>query len=154
DDDEKQIERLIHLVDDMLDVSRIGARKLALELQEFDLCDLVREVVPRFAPQLESARCEISLELSGPVVGHWDFHRIEHVMTNLLTNAMKYGAGRPIQIRTASADGIAKLVIQDQGIGIAQKDQERIFRQFERAVSRSSFSGFGLGLYIAHQIVD
>jgi signal transduction histidine kinase len=76
------------------------------------------------------------------------------VITNLLANAVKFGAGKPIEIAATLQDGVAKLVVVDHGIGIDPNDAERIFDRFERAVSSRSYGGLGLGLYIVKQIVD
>jgi signal transduction histidine kinase len=93
-------------------------------------------------------------ESHGPVIGTWDRQRLEQVVHTLLSNAMKFGAGSPIEVTIESSDGVARLAMQDHGIGIAPEDQERIFRQFERAVSVRHYGGFGVGLWIARQIVE
>lgn len=153
DDDEKQMLRLARLVDDMLDISRLAGRGLALEPQEMDLGEAVADVLERFSPQLADADVSMSFARPGPVMGYWDRYRIEQVITNLVSNAMKYGAAKPVQVEV-SADSIhARMLVRDQGIGIAKQDQARIFDQFERAVPRGSFGGLGLGLYIVKQIV-
>ena len=74
--------------------------------------------------------------------------------SNLVTNAIKYGRGKPIRIEVALVDGWAQLAVSDEGIGIAVEDQARIFERFERAVSERHYGGFGLGLWIVHQIVE
>jgi signal transduction histidine kinase len=120
-----------------------------------DLSLLVREAVARFTPKLEaSGRKIIIIDASSAVVGQWDRFRIEQVITNLLTNAMKYGAGKEIHVSVSARDSEAKLVVLDQGIGIAKRDHERVFLQFERAVSANEVSGLGLGLYIARRLVE
>jgi signal transduction histidine kinase len=95
------------------------------------------------------------LEAPAPVEGAWDEFRIEQVLTNLLTNAMRYGAGKPIDVTVAQVGGDAHIGVRDHGIGIAPDDHERIFGQFERTESsRKQAPGLGLGLYIAQQIVQ
>jgi signal transduction histidine kinase len=86
--------------------------------------------------------------------GMWDKARTEQVITNLLSNAIKYGNGRPILIDVHEEVGRAVLLVQDQGMGIPIEDQARIFHRFERAVSAKEYSGLGLGLFIARQIVE
>jgi two-component system, LuxR family, sensor kinase FixL len=87
-------------------------------------------------------------------VGHWDRSRLEQVLLNLLTNAMKYGEGRPVRGRVEQDDGLVRLEVQDEGIGISSEDQERIFERFERATpARHHYEGLGLGLYLTRQIV-
>jgi signal transduction histidine kinase len=82
-----------------------------------------------------------------------DLFRIEQVILNLITNAMKYGQGNPIDISLHRFDETAVIEVKDQGIGIAPEAQKKIFEQFERAVKPADFSGLGLGLFISRQIV-
>lgn len=88
-----------------------------------------------------------------PVEGNWDEFRIEQVVSNLLTNALRYGAKRPIEVRVYSQDGEARMEIRDQGIGISEENQKRIFQQFERVSAKTVVAGLGLGLFISEQIV-
>lgn len=151
--DDRQIQRLIRLIDDMLDISRIRSGRLTVHPATFDLSELVRDVVDRFSEQLAAAGCTVTLTVPGPVVGYWDHFRVEQVVINLLTNAMRYGAGKPVTIVLEAGDGRARLSVRDEGIGIAEEHQARIFQQFERVVSASQIGGLGLGLYIVDQIV-
>ncbi len=153
DKDERQIQSLIRLIDDMLDVSRIRTGKLSIRPSRIDLTQLVSNVVESFAAQMESCGCELHLESNEPVIGVWDAFRIEQVLANLLTNAMRYGAGRPVQVSVGSCPEGACIQVRDHGIGISQKSLERIFCQFERAEGSESSAGLGLGLFIADQIV-
>lgn len=153
-DDEKQVNRLIRLVEDMLDVSRINTGKITYAAEDFDFCELVRETAARYAPQFEQAHVPISVYAEGHVPVRWDRFRIEQVFVNLLTNALKYGNGNPVEVRAFEKAGDAVLVVRDQGLGIAQKDQTRIFGQFERATSGNNIAGLGLGLYISRKIVE
>ncbi|WP_437552095.1 AAA family ATPase [Sorangium sp. So ce367] len=149
----RQTSRLGRLIDELLDVTRMNAGRLTLRRAPVDLAALVGEVVERMRPQLADARCPTQLDLGAPVVGHWDADRLEQVVVNLLSNAMKYGAGRPIHIGVRRQADRALLVVRDEGIGLAEADQGRIFERFERAVSVRNFGGLGLGLYIARSIV-
>ncbi len=153
--DDQQINRLARLIDDMLDISKIGRGKLKLSLEEFDLAELVREVCEHYRPQFDAAGSAFELTLGTSVVGRWDRHRIEQLVANLLTNAVKYGAGQPVAVslRRAGGDRV-ELSVKDQGIGIARENQERIFQRYERAVASTEISGLGLGLYIAKEIVE
>jgi signal transduction histidine kinase len=112
-------------------------------------------VVARFREEL--ARPGIRLVLTGldaPAMGRWNRLRLEQVVSNLLTNAIKYGCGRPISVELKQDEEHVWLSVRDEGIGIAPADQERIFERFERAVSEQHYSGFGLGLWIVRQILD
>ncbi|WP_437618984.1 AAA family ATPase [Sorangium sp. So ce1151] len=149
----RQIARLGHLINELLDVTRLNAGRLTLVRAPVDLAALAREVVERMGQQLADARCSVQLDLDGPVVGHWDSSRLEQVLMNLLSNAMKYGAGGPIHVVARGQADRALLVVRDHGIGIAKSDQARIFERFERAVSVRNFGGLGLGLYIVRWIV-
>jgi signal transduction histidine kinase len=155
DDIRRQVQRLEKLINSLLDISRITGRRLQMERETLDLVEVVQEVSGRFSEELRRTGCELQLRLSGPVVGHWDRLRVDQIVTNLLTNAMKFGAGHPIEVTVKSgADGKASLVVRDFGIGIAPADQARIFERFERAVPTRHYGGFGLGLWIVRQIVE
>ena len=154
ENDERQIKRLTRLIDDMLDITRINTGKLTVNPEHVDLSGLVYEVSDRLSEQLADADCELQIEAKANVFGRWDRFRIEQVYTNLLTNAMKYGAGKPIKVTVSKNDKMALLTVQDLGIGIDQADQKRIFMQFERAVKSGEVSGLGLGLYIVAQIMN
>lgn len=153
-DDEKQINRITRLVDDMLDINHLTSGKLSLQHDEANLGSLVQDVYRRFNAQLSSSNIEVQLDIAEDVTGIWDAYRIEQVFTNLLTNAIKYGAGKPINITVKKEADTAYLVVCDHGIGINKQDHARVFQQFERAISASSISGLGLGLYIAKQIIE
>ena len=153
DKDERQIQSLIRLIDDMLDVSRIRTGKLSIRPSRADLGKLAASVVENFAPQMEASGCTLLFQRPAPIIGVWDEFRIEQVLANLLTNAMRYGAGKPVQVSVSATPEGACIEVRDQGIGISQKSLERIFCQFERAEGSESSAGLGLGLFIAEQIV-
>lgn len=88
------------------------------------------------------------------MVGEWDATRIDQVITNFLSNAIKYGQGKPIEISVDRRGDRAVLAVRDQGIGIAPADQARIFERFARAVSAQHYGGLGLGLWIVRLIVE
>lgn len=153
DEDETQINRLIRLVDDMLDISRMASGKLVIRKENCDLVLLVKEIIHRFELQLLESKCSLNFEAPAEIVGHWDKFRIEQVIINLLTNAMKYGKGGMIFLKLSQENDVAIISVRDLGIGIQPRDLDRIFEQFERAISPSEVSGLGLGLYIAQEIV-
>jgi PAS domain S-box-containing protein len=150
----RQTRRLSTLIESLLDVSRIAVGRLTLDTQQIDLAEVVRQVVERAAEEASDARSTIKLAVDGPVVGTWDRLRLEQVLTNLLSNAFKYGSGREVEVRLESGPANARLSVRDHGIGIAAKDASRIFERFERAVSARHYGGLGLGLFIVRQIVD
>jgi signal transduction histidine kinase len=134
-------------------VSRISAGRLALNRESINFVDVVEEVLDRVSEEARRAGSDIVLRAPDSLVGSWDRNRLDQVVTNLVTNAIKYAGGKPIEIRLGSQDGVAQLAVQDHGPGINEADQKRIFEQFERAVT-PAFAGFGLGLWIARSIVE
>ncbi|PQP03938.1 hybrid sensor histidine kinase/response regulator [Pseudomonas frederiksbergensis] len=153
DRDERQIKSLIRLIEDMLDVSRIRTGKLSIRPSRFDLVQLVRNLLQNFAPQVEAAESSVTMIADQSVLGCWDEFRIEQVISNLLTNALRYGAKSPIDVRVYNHAGQARVEVQDRGIGISDENQQRIFQQFERVSARAVVAGLGLGLFISEQIV-
>lgn len=153
DRDERQIKSLIRLIEDMLDVSRIRTGKLSIRPKRVDLSTLVHDVLHNFSRQFDAVEASVSLDAAQPVIGNWDEFRIEQVISNLLTNALRYGAKSPISVRVYSEGGQALVDVQDQGIGISEANQKRIFQQFERVSAKHAVAGLGLGLFISEQIV-
>ena len=145
-------DRLGVLVDDLLDVSRLTGGRLVLHLERVVLVDLVSDVVARLQEQSTEIGSKIEVEVPGTIVGIWDRIRIEQVVTNLLSNAIRYGMGRPIAVSARADAGRLWLVVKDGGIGIPQADHRRIFRAFERLATGDRAGGLGLGLYIGSQI--
>jgi signal transduction histidine kinase len=151
--DERQLQRLSRLVDDMLDISRLRQKRLNVTKQLTDLCELAGDVVSRLRLQFESSGSAIHFQKWGKIMCMCDPYRIEQAITNLLTNATKYGNRNPILVKIERQGLMAKISFRDQGIGIRKEDQKRIFHRFERAVSAREASGLGLGLYITQEIV-
>jgi PAS domain S-box-containing protein len=154
DTDSRQLDRLSRLIEDMLDISRINTGRMEIQREPFDLAELVRETVERFLPQFEEAGVFLTCSMPAPVPGRWDRFRLEQVLSNLLSNALKYGDRQPVEVRV-SADGTHAIIeVADAGPGIPLADQERIFRRFERATPEGRVSGLGLGLYISREIAE
>jgi PAS domain S-box-containing protein len=149
----RQVERLKGLIDGLLDVSRIAMGRLELDLAEIDLGEIAREVAERFEDEAERQRCSLRVE-GDSVLGLWDKVRIEQVVTNLVTNAIKYSPGTAIEVLVSGDERCATLCVRDRGIGIRSQDLARIFERFERAVSSRNYGGLGLGLYITRQVVE
>ncbi len=149
----EQTLRLDRLVEQLLDVSRIRAGRLALDLEDVDVSALVQEVALRSRDQCAEARCPLDVTAAPGIVCRADRTRVEQVVTNLLANAIRHARGKPISVSVARADGEVRIVVADGGRGIAPDDRARIFEAFERAAERG-VSGLGLGLYIVRQIVE
>jgi PAS domain S-box-containing protein len=146
--------RLGQLVEALLDVSRIATGDLTLNIEPFDLCACAREVTDRMRESAAAAQCDLSLDVSGPVEGRWDRLRIEQVLMNLISNSIKYAAGRPMRVSVAREGSRALIQVSDGGPGIPASQLSRIFERFERAASARHYGGMGLGLYVARQIAE
>lgn len=150
----RQIARLGQVIESLLDVSRIVGSGVKLVREVVDLGEIAREVVERLQALAARGGSELALRCAGPVLGAWDRLAIERVLANLVTNAIKFGAARPVEVRIGSEGADAVMYVEDHGIGIAPRDIDRIFAQFERAVSSRHFAGLGLGLYVTRQLVQ
>jgi signal transduction histidine kinase len=146
--------RLAKLIDELLDVSRLGAGRFTLEREPLDLRIMVAECLDQMRDDIARSKCEVALTQAGEVQGAWDRARMLQVIGNLLSNALKYGPGRPIQVHLHGDPRCVRLSVRDHGIGIAVEDQARIFHRFERAVSPRHFGGLGLGLWIVRLVVE
>ncbi|NOJ77410.1 GAF domain-containing sensor histidine kinase [Myxococcus xanthus] len=151
---EKQVQRLMRLVDDVLDVSRLHAGRLKLHLERVDFLAVVGEVMERFIETAARTGSRVDVRAEGPVEGMWDRSRLDQVVANLLGNALKFGEGRPIEISLSRGEGTAELVVEDHGIGIPPERLLHIFERFERAVPTRHYGGFGLGLYIVRSLTE
>jgi signal transduction histidine kinase len=149
----RQVVRLTALVNALLDVSRLNEGRLRIDLEPVDLAALAREVVARLGAECDRAGTAIHLDAPHAVGGRWDRVRLEQVATNLLTNALKYGGGKPVSVRVEGDGVVARLIVADRGMGVSPADQGRIFERFERGSSARGYGGFGLGLWISREIV-
>ena len=150
----RQSRRLSHIVSEVVDVSRIISGRLSITPETLDLSQMVAEALDAVEGQAAAARCPVERDLEPGIGGRWDRARLAQIVSALVSNAIKYGAGSPVSITTRALGGAAELVVADRGIGIAPEDQARIFGKFERAVSPLRYGGFGLGLFIAKQLVE
>jgi signal transduction histidine kinase len=150
----RQVHRLARLITELLEVSRITTGRLTLQREEVDLAALTREVVARLESDALRAGATIAVIAEDAVIGSWDRFRLDQVITNLLTNAFKFGEKGPIEIDVATDGRCGRLTVRDHGIGISAGDVERIFQRFEQAVSGRTYGGLGLGLFIVRQITD
>jgi PAS domain S-box-containing protein len=151
---ERQLAQLNQLVDKLLDVSRLSSGDLHLELAPTDLAEIAREVVTRFEDAARDAGTAIELKVGTGTSGRWDRTRIDQVVTNLVSNAIKYAPGAPMTISVGSAGPErVRLVLRDRGPGIPLDDQKRIFGQFERGGGSTGAQGMGLGLWIVRRTV-
>ena len=150
----RQITKLSALFEDLLDVARINAGRLSLNLEQQDLVELVEETIERYSAQGAASGTSFRLTAPGSAVASVDRLRIEQVIINLLTNAMKFAPGTSVDVAVSTAGEKIRISVRDKGIGIAKEDLARIFNRFERIQSSNNVGGLGLGLYISRQIVE
>jgi len=150
----RQVSRLGQLIESLLDVSRISGGQAKLEREDVDLRDVARDAINRLAEVASRSGSEIVLRCTDPIRGTWDRLALDRVFVNLLSNALKFGERKPVEVRVMAEQEQAIIEVEDHGIGIAPDDVDRIFVQFERAVSSRQFGGLGLGLYITRRLVE
>ena len=151
---ERQVTRLIGLNHRMLATSRLTTSSFEPKLESVDASEVIREVLAREADHLAWRRCAVELTGADPVIGQWDRGLLDQIFSNLLSNAMKYGHGKPISIAVRPTPAKVLFEIQDNGIGIAAEDQDRIFEKFERAAAIEKGSSLGLGLWLTREMVQ
>jgi signal transduction histidine kinase len=146
-----RMRKFISMLNRITDVARMGSGHLDLELERVDLREVVNEVAAGFEREAATARSTLHVDAPEPVVGTWDRLRLSQIVANLTSNAIRYGAGKPIEIRLSADPERATLEVADHGIGIAPEDHERVFQRFERAAQRRRTGGFGIGLWIVRE---
>jgi signal transduction histidine kinase len=150
---QRQTERMANLVELLLDVSRMQTMRLD-RIDDVSLASCARNALNDLAATLTRAGCTVHTSLDDSARGAWDPVRVEQAISNLVENAAKYGAGKPIDVHVRREGDVAVLDVVDRGIGIAPADLERVFAKFERAVSGNNYGGLGLGLWIVRRIVE
>jgi signal transduction histidine kinase len=150
----RQVDRMSRLVTNLLDVTRLHSRGLELSPEPFDLRDLAAEVAGRFRDELARADRDLVLEAGEPLPGQWDRLALDQVLTNLASNAVRYGRTGPVAIRLAREGARAVVRVSDRGPGIPPEDATRIFERYFRGDGACADGGLGLGLYICRQIVE
>jgi signal transduction histidine kinase len=148
----EHLSRITRIIENILDESRINRGEIPMVLEEFDLSEMVQRIVSEFKIAAEASGVSVTVETEPSVIGKWDRFRIEQVLLNLLSNALRYGEKKPIHIQLMKSENKAQLSVKDSGCGIKAEDQNRIFERFERAAD-SDTNGLGLGLYISSNVV-
>ena len=151
---EREDRRLARFVEELIDFGRIRTGQMHFALEPVDLGTVVRDVVSRLSPDAARAGSTVTITTEGSLVGQWDRFRLEQVVTNLFSNAVKYGQGQPIDITVTGADGRVSMSFVDHGIGIETAMLGRIFDPFQRAVAARHYGGLGLGLHISKTIAE
>jgi PAS domain S-box-containing protein len=150
---EREDRRLTRFVTEIIDMSQARRGNLHFDLGPVDLATVAREAASQLSDDVSRSGSSLKLTLVPGIVGEWDRSRLIQVTTNLLSNALKFGQGRPIEIDVAAGESEARLTVRDYGLGIPKDKQRAIFRPFERVVSGRYYGGLGLGLFIAETIV-
>jgi signal transduction histidine kinase len=151
---DRQVERLVRLVEELLDSSRMASGSWSLRRERVDLGALAQDVVAGMEAELTAAGYRVDVRLSGSLGGEWDPTRLQQVVTNLVTNAMKFGAGKPIVVSVRGEGDQVELQVTDEGVGVPRREQQRIFEPFERARQARDIAGLGLGLYVVRTVVE
>ncbi|NBX76169.1 MAG: PAS domain-containing sensor histidine kinase [Proteobacteria bacterium] len=150
----EQIQKLSHLIGQLFDITQIRIGKVQLERTESDLLFHIGEVCKRFHSQAKAQGVEIEWSPKDPIVGNWDALRLEQIISNLISNALKYGNGKPILIKAEflEKERKARFSVCDRGLGIPKTQQRKIFERFSSGSPNSR--GLGLGLYICRQLTQ
>ena len=150
---DRQVSRLTRLIQNLLSVTRIISGRIELAREPLAIEQVVEAVVGQMQDLIERSRCRLDVQIEPGLEGAWDRMHLEMVITNLLANAIKYGAGGLVEVSGRRASNMLELSVRDHGIGLSPDQQARIFVRFERAVPPEHYGGLGLGLWIVQQIV-
>jgi signal transduction histidine kinase len=148
----RQAERLARLTDDLLDVSRMASGQLALSTERLDLGELLEDLLEDQRENATRAGSTLHFERPEPTWVTWDRTRIQQAIAAMLSNAIRYGSGKPVELALVASAEVVEVSVRDHGVGIEATAQDRIFERFERATSARSNGGLGLGLYVAREI--
>lgn len=148
------VDRLTALVGNLLDVTRITSGRLTISPEPTDLRVLVKLAADQLRDVVERSGSSLRV-IDGPaVIAAVDRRALETVISNLISNAAKYGRGKPIEINIGETDATVRVEIRDEGLGIAEADLKRIFGRFERAVLPEHYGGLGIGLWIVRNLIE
>jgi len=150
----RQMRRFQELSEQLLDITRLSSEWFELHYEPLEFREVVAELMEHHAEAAAKAHSELRLEGAGPIPGEADRLCLERIVSNLLSNALKFGAGGPVLVQLEARGERVQLQVIDQGIGIAPEDRERIFERLERAVDSRHYGGLGLGLWIARQSAE
>ncbi|MBL8954672.1 MAG: PAS domain-containing sensor histidine kinase [Myxococcaceae bacterium] len=150
----RQTTTLEDLIEDLLDVSRVQTGRFELVVEDLDVAALIDDTTQRMALQLEYAEMPLTLDVDRTLTARWDRRRVSQVLMNLLTNAVKYAPGSPLEVKVAADGERVRIDVVDHGPGIAPDKQAVVFDRYERAGASPNAGGLGLGLYISRRIVE
>ncbi len=150
----RQTKKLTGIINDLLDVTKIQAGKIILNKDEFDLSLLINECAEEC--EIENKECKVSVQADAELMVYGDRSRIDQVLCNLITNAIKYSpnSNQVNVVAEKLANGKVKVLVIDKGIGIPENHLDDVFDRFFRVENSSqNFAGIGLGLYISSEII-
>lgn len=150
----KQADHLNELIEDLFDVTKIHTGKLDFKLEEFNLSEFIENHLTAMKDMFDEADCELKLDIEPGVIGVWDKDRIGQAFSNLITNALKYASNSPVKVILKTEGNCASLSVKDEGPGIEEDSQEKIFERFERGDAPETIAGLGLGLFITKKIIE
>ena len=151
---QRLVQRFVARTNVLLEVAQITSNKLQLNTTEQNLSELVAGIVEDHRPLVDRSGSLLTTNIQQGVVAYVDRMAVSEIVENLLSNAIKYGQRKPIALTLMSRSDLAQIVVQDSGMGINEKDKERIFERFERAVSREVQAGFGIGLWLTRNLTQ
>ncbi len=136
------------LISDLLAFERSRVVAPDASAEEMDLHTFVRETIGLLEEQVRAAKCSVYVQCEEPIRGRWDRVCLGQIVSNLVGNAIKFGAGKPLEITIGRSSAGVRIVVSDHGIGLAERDHQRIFERFEQLQPTTVQSGVGLGLWI------
>lgn len=151
---EMAVDHYVRRATTLLEITRLNAEHVRLEPTAFDLSDLVRACVRKYEPLAARAGSTLQGACEGPVNGTWDHLATEQILDNLVSNAIRYGDGKPVRVEVGSDPTAVEVRVIDHGIGVAPEDRERIFQRFERGPTAPRSGGFGIGLWLSSKLVQ
>lgn len=149
---EEAIQEFVRRSTVLLETSRIASENVRIDATHVNASDIVRRVAERASLTARMAKCSLRVDVQSDVEGYWDRVALEQITENLLSNALKFGAGKPVFVGLQADASTAHIIVRDNGIGISERDRERIFGRFERAVTQREHGGFGVGLWLTQRL--
>ena len=151
---ERQIERFLARTNILLEVAQISSGRFSVDLSKVNLSELISGIVSDYAPLAARSGSQLTGDIQNGVIAIADRMAAAEIVENLLTNAIKYGQGKPIEVSLKATPQAAQIAVRDHGVGIDEKDTARIFERFERAVRRGTQPGFGIGLWLSRSLAE
>jgi signal transduction histidine kinase len=149
----KAVDRMSRRVEQLIDVADMREHLVSLQPEHVDLSEIIQDAVLLMDAQAQWAKSEVLVDATAPIRGCWDIPRLTQVITSLLSNAVKFGAGKPVQVVARDGGGDASVSVVDHGLGIVKEDRELIFERFQRRASAAHFGGLGLDLWVARELL-